>query len=51
MYAYDESADALADFNAKMATLNEEYASVVESEAFGKLLGDTYGYYLALYQA
>ena len=51
MYAYEESADALAEFNAKMATLTEKYAALDNAAAFDKALGDVYSYYLALYQA
>jgi hypothetical protein len=51
LYAYEESADALAEFNAKMATLTEKYAALDDTAAFDKALGDVYSYYLALYQA
>ena len=34
-----------------MATLTEQYADLVSSEAFRKLLGETYDFYLAAYNA
>ena len=51
MYAYDGNAEALGDFNTNMQALADSHASVVTSEAFKKLLGATYDYYKALYQA
>lgn len=51
MYANGQSADTLADFNAKMATLTEAYAALGNSAAFDEALGETYDYYVALYQA
>jgi hypothetical protein len=34
-----------------MATLTEQYGDTVSSEAFRKLLGETYDYYLVAYNA
>ena len=51
MYDYDKNADALADFNAKMATLTDAYAALANAAAFDKVLGDIYDHYVTLYQA
>ena len=51
VYTHGENNDSLAAFNEKMATLTEQYADLVSSEAFRKLLGETYDCYFAAYNA
>lgn len=51
VYTHGENTDSQAAFNEKMATLTEQYGDTVSSEAFRKLLGETYDYYLAAYNA